>query len=401
MTGIGRPASMLLAAVVTALGSACSQVVPGNPAADPSAVPTLDTGNYPTTAQAVPAAARPGDAYQQEGWRIADAVIMMSDVDPRFRRRVTPSWPLISTKMLVPKNLPHFTDAQATALGGYNLRTGFVDNRGDTGATTGQWGSAGILRFRDADSADRALTAITPAGDEPLDTGSTFPGSRIALVRAETLGAGRELASMVMLRGDLWILGAVVAPTPKEAADLAAKTLRAQFDRAAEYQPLPLDRISEYPMDHERMMTLVFPGPPNPPLLEFGLSANGGLLRGFRTARAEAHLWGTEEPRHALLLRQGAQLVASNGDESVSRVIRFDSEQNAAAFQRAMHPLANTESPIEGIDEDAVFCATIDGTGTTCIVRSGRYVHEAFSTTAQKVHQQTAAAYRILGSAPP
>lgn len=400
MTGSGGRWRAMVVVAVAVLASACSQVVSGSPQADPSAAPRLKTGNYPTTAQEVPAAARPGDAYQQEGWRIADAVIFVSDVDRRFSRRVTPAWPVISTKMLVPKNLPHFTDVQATALGGYNLLTGFIDNRGDTGATTGLWGSAGVLRFRDAGSADRALTAITPAGAKPVDTTSTFPGSRVVAVRTETVGAGRELISLVMLRGDLWVVAAVVLPTAKEASEVAAKMLRAQYDRTADYKPLPLDTPSQYPMDQDAMMTLVFPGPKNAALLEFGLSADGGLLRGYRTARAEAHLWGSEEKRHTLLLADGPQLVASNGDESLSRVTRFDTAANAQAFLTAQFPISNTASPIEGIDKDAVYCASIERTGTMCTVRRGRYLHETFSTTAEKAYQQTAAAYLVLSSAP-
>ncbi|MDF0528357.1 hypothetical protein P0W64_05255 [Tsukamurella sp. 8F] len=397
---------VLALAAMCSIGS-CATTVPGTPTTDPSRAVRLDVGNYPTSPRTVLPAARPADAYQQEGWRIADAVITMTDVDGSLVKTVTRAFPLISTKQLAPSLLPHFTADQAAELGRSGWLAGYVDNRGDVAATTGRWGSAGLLRFKDAASAERALTAITPAGAFPAPS---VPGARVSRVRAERIG-GRDLVSLVAQKGEVWAVAAAFMPDARSASAVAERALQAQAARFPDYRPSALDRTDGYPMDSESMMSLVLPAGADKRVVEYGLSEDRNLATGYRSARAELHLWSTDDSRYALVQGADAQAVASSGDTSY--VTRFATSAAAKKYFDGQYALPATGSDwqIPGVSPTAGRCmidvqipSPINETKVTrvsmCGVQVGRYVHETAAPFSAKARQQAAASYLILQSAP-
>ncbi|MDF0528356.1 hypothetical protein P0W64_05250 [Tsukamurella sp. 8F] len=383
---------------VAAATAACATTVPGTPVADPS-VTRLDVGNYPTTTARVPVAKRPADAYQQEGWKIADSVITVRDIDPRLVKNVGVRVPIVSTALFPVNPVPNFTDDQATALAGYHLLTGFIDSRSVDGKNTGAWAGAGILRFQDADSATRALAAVTPPNALVIKNDSV-PGGKITAVRGGTLkSSGKSVLSLVIPVGSLWVVAAMIDQDFKTAADVSIKALKAQFDRVRSYSPTQVADTADYPMDSGSIMTLLLPAKPEAVLLEMGLSADGGMARGYRTGRAEAHMWDTDSVVHELSLDPGVELVASNGASDFDAVYRMKTAGDAERlFGRFFVPGA--AASVKGVPNDSARCLQSVGKGTMCGVRVGRYMRLTVAKAQAEAYQRAAAGYLIQQHAP-
>ncbi|CAM3707383.1 DUF7373 family lipoprotein [Tsukamurella ocularis] len=408
---IGGALTVLIASTVVA---SCSTGIAGTPVAGPS-TQRLQTGNYPTSPRTV-TALRAADAWQQEAWRIADAVIGPWEIDPRLYRSVAGESgdPLVSVAQLAPEadGPGLFTATQVTAMRGAPFQAGFVSIAGDTDPTTAIL-RVGILRYEDAGAATRGLAAIL-AGDM-----GTAPSAFDGIVGARIVftGAARDATRVAAIAplGNLLIVASADAYDPKRAESLSAAALRAQVAKAPSYRQTPAGAanitIPPVPMDAGGLMSLTIPTTTTSDSNDqrVGLSPGVSLGDGYRSRAAQGVRYPVSHARVAdTATEYGIEATASTRLTTVVRT-----RDQAAARLFLLKFVAPTDearaSGVPGLAPDVARCAFIDnfvderGTRTPqyrCGVQVERYVATITMPTLVQAQQATAAEYLILRQAP-
>ena len=385
-----------LAALIALTG--CGTSVPGEAVPDPTVAESfrLDTGNFATTPRTV-SAVTAADAWQQEGWRIAGAVVAPWEVDGALSRPAEDevSIPVFAATMLARSTTALTTD-QVGLLGANSFQTGFVAAGADGGGTTRL--RVGLLRFADAQAARRAATAIAernPGTDRALPADFAVLDAAVA-VSGAIPGDDASTFTAVVAKDALVALASVRKPrgTPvAELTGLAGRALAAQVKRSAEYRP-PFDAASAHipavDMDPGGIMsrTLASTGIQG----ATGLSPQVGIGDGYMTPRAFA-IFASPEARD--LPDYGVEMV---GLTLASTVYRYRDEQGAGRHFEALIADVTETSPVAGLSPQLARCITIDQRWS-CIVRHGRHLGLTRGTSRQMVHQEAAAQYAILRSA--
>ncbi|MFN8056297.1 MULTISPECIES: DUF7373 family lipoprotein [unclassified Gordonia (in: high G+C Gram-positive bacteria)] len=350
----------------------------------------LDTGNYPTTPRVIEAG-NAYDAWQQEGWRIATAVTAPWSVLPSLKdvchgEGDDPA-PAFSVPMLA-RSTNGLTSDQKNAIGGSGFQTGFLAC-GTDGVQTRLRG--GILRFTDEASAKRAVSAVAalnPSAAPALPGDFPVKDATIVMYGANPAKGLLALTAMVA-RGNLVVMSGMSAPTSAAPTmlDPVGKFMAAQVAKLGEYQQTPFDPTKTaypmVPMDDGGILGLTTPATEGRGAT--GLSANNAPLNG----------WGTG---HAYELRT-AEAVAGLERFAVSElnwVFRFTDEQAAARTLESWK--GDKSEPITGLSAQFSGC-TAATKQTLCLVRVGRYLGQAASTTPAIAKQQAAAMYVRLRSA--
>ncbi|MGC5023350.1 DUF7373 family lipoprotein [Tsukamurella sp. DT100] len=400
--------------IATALVTSCSTSIEGTPIAGTS-TQRLATGNYPTAPRSV-TALRAADAWQQEAWRIADAVIGPWEVDPKLFRSVAGESgdPLVSVAQLAPEadGPGLFTSAQVTAMRGAPFQAGFISIAGDTDPTTAIL-RVGILRYEDPGAATRGLTAIL-AGSEgkPPAAFDGIAGAR--LVFSGTIRDATRVTAVVP-QGNLLIVASTDAHEPRRAETLSATALRKQSAKAPSYRQTSAGganiTIPPVPMDSDGLMSLTIPATTTSDSNDqrAGLSPGVSLGDGYRSMAAQGVRYPISHSRVAQTAAEyGIQATASTRLTTVVRT-----RDTAAARLFLLKFVAPTDearaSGVPGLAPDVARCAFIDnfvderGTRTPqyrCGVQVESYVATITMPTLTQAQQATAAEYLILRQAP-
>lgn len=386
-----------LAALVALTG--CGTTVPGEAVPDSTAAASfrLDTGNFATTPRTVTAVTA-ADAWQQEGWRIAGAVVAPWEVDGALSARAEDeaSIPVFAATMLARSSTALTTD-QVGRIGATSFQTGFVATGANGGGTTRL--RVGLLRFADAQAARRAVTAIAernPGTDRALPAG--FPvREAVVAVSGAIPGDDASTFTVVVAQDALVALASVRKPRATPAPDLtglAGRALAAQVARAAEYRPTPFDAASAHipavDMDPGGIMSRTLASTDLQGAS--GLSSQVGIGDGYMTPRAFA-IFAAPEARD--LPDFGVEQV---GLTLASTVYRYRDEQSAGRHFEALIADVTETSPVAGLSPQLARCITI-GQRWSCIVRHGRHLGLTRGTSRQMVHQEASAQYAILRAA--
>ncbi|MBS4099935.1 DUF7373 family lipoprotein [Tsukamurella paurometabola] len=390
-----RAAALALGGLIAVSCTACTRVIAGTASAPPE-VTRLDTGNYPTAPRTVEAKAS-ADAWQQEGWRVADAVVAPWEVDPRATAAPEsgpPVLPLFQAQALgTEAGAGLVTSEQAQSFITAPFHTGFLATR--TARDRSVTVQTGVLRFPDEATARRAIDGAAqknPTRDDAVSSAvSAIPGGTIVLY-GDVPGATRLTAAAI--RGDLVALASVEMPqtgrdglTARVVAGLAE-----QVERLPKYVPTPRNPSSfvpPVPMDKEGILSRTIASRSDD--ASYGLSAEFTLGDGYMSAYAFSLM--IYEPR-SLQEEYGLDLA---GHTSVNGVLRMRSAADSLRYLADYRKRAGTGealSSIPGIPAGASVCSP-----TLCLTSYGRYVGlNAFASITQS-KQAAAAQYLILEAA--
>ncbi|KXP00067.1 hypothetical protein AXK60_07665 [Tsukamurella pseudospumae] len=375
------------------LVAGCTPIA-GTAVPDPTAMKRfqLNTGNFSTTPRTV-TAGNALDAWQQEGWRIASAVVPPWDVDTTLGTTGGgdgSSIPMFTATQLI-KTTDAVTAEQAVALGANGYQTGYLASSHDTADRTRL--RIGILRFADEAAATRAVAAATaksPSNTRTVPSDFPVPGASLTLLGTKSNETIVGITTMVP-RGNLVAIAGVRAAGTRDDTDrllaLVGRALAAQVAKLGDYRQTPFDatraEIPPVPMDDDGIVGLT--QEPKQAQGSTGLSSNNAPGSG----------WGDA---HAYSLR-GHETVSGLerfGSAGPNTVYRFTDEASAARIFTSW--VGDKRETIPGITGQYGGCVT-GQVLTICLIRQGRYIAESVSQTSDASKQLSAAMFLKLRSA--
>ncbi|GAA1072296.1 hypothetical protein GCM10009648_04130 [Tsukamurella spumae] len=383
--------------------SACSTVT-GTAVPDPSVAAKfkLNTGGFPTSPRKVEAG-NALDAWQQEGWRIASAVVTPWAFYPSLTKACSDNddtaAPAFSAATLTKATAAMSTE-QANIAGSNGYQTGFIACGDDKNKTRLR---VGILRFTDEASAKRAVALIADKNpSEQHNVPANFPvrDATLTMLGANSAVGIASLTTMVA-RGNLVVVSGMMVPTaaggPTAATvfDVVGKAMAAQVAKLGDYRQTPFTLaqgqsvIPAVPMDDDGIMGLT--APPSEAQGASGLSSKTAPLDGW----GDAHTY-------TLNSHETIDGLERFGRAALNVVLRFTDDKASAEYMSQMY--SGVKQPIAGISGQfggcmAVPLANTAQTATFCVVRSGRYVGTAYSRTAEQAQQSASATYLRLKGA--
>ncbi|GAA1071701.1 DUF7373 family lipoprotein [Tsukamurella spumae] len=381
----------------------CSTAIPGEPVADPSAL-KLDTGNYATTPRTVAAIAA-ADAWQQEGFNMAEAVVAPFDIRPTLTVQST-AIETFSTSIIHPVQMVDFRDErksdgfltrdQTLKLLGTSFQTGFLAEAADNATDPAVHLRSGLLRFQDSDAAARALQIMR---DSAAETPAEIAKVRGAAVVANYPTFGRTRLAAAAQVGNLIAVSSATTRAATDAPELVSSILEAQVTKATTYrQGAPLGQYRLIPMDKDGIMSRTLPSSVEAEPSVLGLSSRVHFADGYRSTRTH-YMMTLDRDWYDKATRNGIDLVAWTSESVVYRV---RDRASAYAFANSSPdgvtttsaPPESGDNRIPGLPRNANVCVhTTTSTGCTAIV--GRYLVNSVHKTLQQARQATAALYMI------
>ncbi|MDF0528998.1 hypothetical protein P0W64_11375 [Tsukamurella sp. 8F] len=377
---------MLLVVGTAASLTACGTTVAGHAvesAGDSpgSVVPAgLDVGTYPTTMRAVPPSSR-DRGWIVEGNRMGDALIQVSDVDPRLKIGgiALRSYPVLDGLNLS-KRVP---DETAAAFSTNKMRVGMTTTRGDKMDDPTVALRVGLYRFDTPDSATQALAAVEKG------TGSQRRIVGIDGVFATEFKPGT--VDSYRAEGPFVINISGTAPTTGEAAGLVSKAYAREVPEVRRFSPTPTASIQSLPGDDNGILARTL-YEADPPISETEI------------ANSYFDLYG-------LLLRiediSDADMYRAAGIDAVGQgktvVYRTRNEAAASGFlaARRSHSTPTAEPVPAPAGLATVRCAHYSDDGTFgCSGQVGRYVFTLSTDSLLDAQQAAAAQYTILAKNP-
>ena len=349
----------------------CSTTVAGTAVGPSSTTATLDTGNYPTKPRTV-VAKTDADAWQQEGWKVADAVVNPREIAPEISETAAGSLPVFDTGYFTTKNGQCILSRQKIAdLGPGQVLTGFMARA--TSADKQKGLTVGLLRFRDDAAARRAVQVL-----EPSATGNC--GTKAVRVEVAFAGAGMVAVAAAFTEG-------TTKPDTATQSRLTAAAIAAQIKNRVVYAPGQLVPGASRPrvdMDIDGIVSrTIKTSDPS----YFGLSDETGMFGGWMTPHAFELSMGTAGTL------AGLQLV---GRSILTSVLRFKDQGAATAAKTVL--LSNMSQPVAGVPHENAGCVPRDGF-VSCVAQVGRYLTLVNLGTEVQARQAISAAYLILKAA--
>ncbi|TWS20830.1 hypothetical protein FK529_05800 [Tsukamurella asaccharolytica] len=362
-------ASITGAAVLLLTG--CSSTVAGTAVAPSSLAPKLDTGNYPTTPRNV-VAKTDADAWQQEGWRVADAVVNPREIDPEIATPAAGSLPVFNTGYFTTEGGQCILTRQNVAeVGPGQVLTGFMARA--TSADKQKGLTVGLLRFRDDAAARRAVQVI-----EPVATGNC--GTKAVRVEVSFAGAGMVAVAAAFTEG-------TTKPDAATQTRLTTAAIKAQIKNLHVYAPAQMPPGESRPrvtMDVDGIVSRTIKSA-DPSY--FGLSDEIGLFGGWMTPHVFELSIGTAGTL------AGLQLV---GRTTLTSVMRFKDQAAATAAKSVL--LVGTPQSVPGVPDDNAGCVPQEAF-VACVAQVGRHLTFIGQATEVQSRQAVAAAYLILKAA--
>ncbi|TWS20680.1 hypothetical protein FK529_04890 [Tsukamurella asaccharolytica] len=391
-------APALMAVVLTLYG--CSTVA-GTAVPDPSAAPALDTGNFVTKPRTVEART-PADAWQQEGWRLADGIPAPWDVDSSLTVRVPDliTTPLVSASQLgLESNLSPFGTKQQKIVDAAPFKTAmFAGAQNKEGTRVLRMG---LMRFASAEAATSLVGQLTNGAEVQAGTPREVnaDGWRFVTVGKRNT---KNAASMTIIapRGDLIAVVTVDFPVGlgdaegKVVGELGKRAREMLWTKMRDYKPsdAPNGIKPKVDMDFDGLMSLTLPK--TIPTNELGLSEGVDWGDGWMTIATYGLM--TSNPEY--VRRFDLDYVAKT---RASVVFRARTEASATEFFRVDHAVDGqtpTLVDLKGISRDNGKCWQ-SGTNIVCSVRAGRYVSIVLSSTRALAEQSASASYKIMQQA--
>ncbi|KXO98817.1 Uncharacterised protein (plasmid) [Tsukamurella tyrosinosolvens] len=369
---MGRLRGITSTVGVALLLTGCSTTVAGTPIGPSSTAARLDTGNYPTKPRTV-VAKTDADAWQQEGWKVADAVVNPREIDPEISTTATGSLPVFDTGYFTTKNGQCILTRQnITDLGPGQVLTGFMARA--TSADKQKGLTIGLLRFRDDAAARRAVQVL-----EPVATGNC--GTKAVRVEVSFAGAGMVAVAAAFTEG-------TTKPDTATQTRLTAAAIEAQVKNRVVYAPGQLVPGASRPrvdMDIDGIVSrTIKTADPS----YFGLSDETGMFGGWMTPHTfELSMGATGR-------LGGLQLV---GRTILTSVLRFKDEAAATAAANSVL-LGGTPQSVPGVPDDNARCVPRDGF-MACVAQVGRHLTLVNQATDVQARQAISAAYLILKAA--
>jgi hypothetical protein len=385
------PIRLAAVALSAALVTSCTTTVPGTP------VVTLDTGNYPTTPRHVQAA-HAWEAWQQEGWNIADSVVAPWDVDPAFTEPVSPDaaiGPIFNVDTIA--DLSFLNTQQKESLMYGTFRTGFMATAKTSSTSDKRVLHIGILRFASAAGAARTLDEFVQHSGTQSSTGNAAPGARIFSITDADGTSVYEAATV----GNLMILSGVTgAGNHEQAVHLTETATVSQINKSHSYPDTAFTgAIPEVSMDRLGIMSRTLPGRSVADSVQ-DLSGSFGIGDGYRTIRSDSLVTGGKRFLD-MASSHGVEWVGSTSNGSVYRA---QSSFGADAFRTAIW--GPNGACIVGIPLNRSSCDSIMTDSSPqqrilrCAVSVDNWITVTTSSTRIQMSQACAAQYSILSNEP-
>ena len=376
-----------MAAAAASLAPGCTYFAPQMPVDTLRAIPQpggalLDTGAYPTTASSPPSKA--GTEWfgrVLEGHRMANYVVVPSQVDPRLTRAIPQNTNTLQNAGDLPVPLDE-DDSKDFVVGFSTARS----------SAARQVLINIVLRFTaPAAAADVAAdTAALYARTTGTSHGGTvsIPRRPPTLAFASETAEGAELHSVTPHGPYVLFQYARSKQGVSDAITLVSKTLDMQEPLIDQFVPDDPSRFADLPTDETGMLSRTLPDP--------GLPTGGFVYQ----PRAALH-FQDDSAKAASMFAASGVLAVSAGKSTVYEAADPAKAQGLAdSFAADRHD--NGYRPAAAVNGLPARC--FDGGRDNdasprnfyCTGSAGRYAYEIFSTDQVDAHRQVAAQYRLL-----
>ncbi|MFC1473842.1 DUF7373 family lipoprotein [Rhodococcus qingshengii] len=371
-------------ATVAAQGAAPGEMDPGTyrttPQADFGTVTSVNSGRY------------------VEGQRMAEFVVLPTELDPLLTGPVGMSTYVIKSgtalSVLLTGKSPDIAEREGM-LTGFSTSRSYEDKKADKSIVHA------VLRFPDAESAQRAAAGMS--ADDALPSEYLPGGVPTSIdILPDTLTTTREnsdgtfSSNSFTPHGQYIIYTWASAPiTEKDwTAQITAKALEQQGPMIDKFPATAADKFAELPMDIDNVLVLTIPED------DGNRTTSSDAVYG---PRGSAHF--STNPTLTLdfmdksdttrMARSGSNVYRSENADGAATL--FDLFKGDIVDTEGFTPSANPP----GVPNAACFTKdTPQGTYNYCIVHQGRYLGEISALDDEtKVHQMTAAQYKILEAA--
>ncbi|OSC34416.1 hypothetical protein B8W67_06660 [Mycolicibacillus koreensis] len=383
--------SILTTATVALAG--CSTAGDAPPAADPAA---LDAGNYPTEPR--PDLGRAGDlGVYVEARRMADFVTMPFDVD----RDLTGGYSQGAINGVVKSASSLRSTLRISVPDGAanNFVNGFTVQRASAGSrglylqnTVLRYGSPADARVAADELAGKGAKLAAPFDeDAPQDRHLAIPG------RPESRGIAWEEKDHNLLiftaHGPYVLVQQAAAENPDAAADLVVRTLDKQIPLIDTFEPTPVDKIPDLPLDPTGLLARTLePAPDQRDRLNYGHYEPRGSLAFSDDPFADEKLFA----------EAGVTEIVFNGTDVYHARDAAGAEQIVSAWAEDREQDWDPADAIPGLDgsrchQQVIKPGTDDAESAyACLFTAGDYAVDVFAKQKTKLRQMAAAQYLLL-----
>ena len=367
-------------------------------AAQDAAPGEMDPGTYRTTPQAeFGTVTSVNSGRYVEGQRMAEFVVLPTELDPLLIDPAGMSTYVIKSgtalSILLTGKSPEIAEREG-------MLTGFSTSRSYEGKNADKSIVHAVLRFPDAESAQRA--AADMSADDALPSEFSAGGEPTKIdVLPDTLTTTRESSNgkfssnSFTPHGHYIIYTWASAPIAEKdwTAQITAKALEQQGPMIDRFPATAADKFGELPMDIDNVLVLTIPE-------EDGKSTSATAVYGPRGA---AHfstnpiltLDFMDESDTTLMARAGTNVYRSESVDGAATLFDLFSGDivDTEGFTKSANP--------PGVPNAACFTKdTPQGTYNYCLVHQGRYLGEiSVLDDETKVHQMATAQFQILEAA--
>jgi hypothetical protein len=355
--------------------------------ADDIAVDLLDPGKYPTTAVSLPTASSTATGVVLEGQRMADAVVVPTEVDAEVRR-------------LRPFNTGAADDAEALradlglsrakVLATHRFIAGFSSSRDtEDGAAPGTSLVNLVMRFPDGNAAGATTAAL--AATNVTQRRTLIPRHLDAAASAYAMRQGVIVESFTAHGPYVLYQWVQTKKSLETATELVAKTLDLQGSRIDQFVPTDLSRIAGLSLVTRDLLTHTLPMKAE----VFGAAA------GEYSAHGALHFQADPMGSAALFKDAGVESVSLRG----TMVLRARDSASAADLVDGLATNASAAGAtlIQGVAGLPNARCVDAGTDTyqtqprfECFASAGRYAYETSSEQQDDARKKAAAQYLIL-----
>ncbi len=383
-----RIASMGAAAAALVVVAGCSTTVSGQAAtsssaaagtsSDSAAQPTVnvDSGAFATTRRTI-APATGTAAYVLEGNRMADAIVLGTDVDPRLHlggAQFKRAYPVVDAAQLATA----VPDATVDVFTDNNMRVGMTTTRADSLTDPTVALRIGLYRFDSDDTAKKVVSGVAAATASAKQVKiEAAPGGTASEFKPGTVDT-------YLARGPIVINISGTATTTAAAAQLVNRAYQMEVAKLEGFTPTPIMRIPSLPVDHDGILSRTLPS-------ESMDDANSYLLNGWLTLTGLLHKI-TDLDKADVYRKAGVDLIGM-GDGVVYRAKDSGGAnyllQNVYTGKPAASPkqLPSMRCVDSSTDTTALF---------HCGVAVGRYWADENASDLITAQQKAAAEYKIL-----
>ncbi|MGW5381498.1 DUF7373 family lipoprotein [Nocardia sp. NPDC003963] len=358
------------------------------------------TGASPVTAAVDACSAAPaesgeeqfGDGALAEGARMAEAMVLPTEVDPSYIHHSSSG---VLTGAMLMVTAGHNNEV-ADAAEDHGLLAGFVTTRfaGDARSRDSRWFIHALLRFPDGASACAAATELAAAAEGSRgmwDTAdrepATLPGEPDSHFSLRDQN-GRFEGLAVTAHRDYVVYTEVRAPDRVEVERLTARTLELQRPLLDGFVPTAVPELARLPYDPDGVSAL-----------SVGANATGPGAYGPRGAVLFAEDQVTASRLYSEvgvsgMANKGTTVYRTADPAGATRLREFLTDAIAAA-----HDKTPAVTPADLSDVSCLSDNRDHPNAWTCLVSSGRYVAEAWGRSSEETHRLARDQYAVLTSA--